>query len=324
MPTTTCDIDQWQKLFGVTYEALDQSEMKIRALDMVTWTGKPGESEYEIQDERVKKAIDYLYDKKRHFDFSRSSLESVNKFIYQLSFYYATLDICKEYQITFAGVKCQDELSAHECTVCPAIAFLNNDIGPDGAPKKIIPVACENDNDSALTQLWMYLLTSKPARFGDFRDVEEGILTIANCGQHPPYFFGIPDEESVKKLDAVEYIGQEHFYAAEGSAIKGRTPGGEIMTVARLARENLRYQLVAMPIKTIEVSPEEHEKYSFSWPLIRGEMPISDQASVDLWPCNHLGFAYGDLTPHLAEMAHRLDIGYRVFDRKGREYFKPS
>jgi len=37
-----------------------------------------------------------------------------------------------------------------------------------------------------------------------------------------------------------------------------------------------------------------------------------------------LGFAFGDLTYHLAEMAYRLDIGYRIFDRKGREYFKPS
>ncbi|GAI80985.1 unnamed protein product, partial [marine sediment metagenome] len=26
--------------------------------------------------------------------------------------------------------------------------------------------------------------------FGDFRDVEDGILSIVNCGQHPPYFFG--------------------------------------------------------------------------------------------------------------------------------------
>lgn len=321
MPTTTCDIDQWQKIFGVTYEALDQSEIKLRALKMTRWEGKPGESDYKILDERVKKAVEYLYNEEHgHFDFFRESLKSLNKFVYQLCFYYAALDLCKEYQVTFAGIKCQDELSARECTACPATAFLNNDVGPEGKLKEIIPVACENDNDSALTQLWMHLLTGKPAGFGDFRDIENGILTIANCGQHPPYFFGTSGEDSIKKLDTAEYIGQEHFYAAGGSAVRGRTSGGEIMTVARLARENLRYQLIAMPIETVSVSPEEHKKYSLSWPLIRGKTPISQETLINIWPCNHLGFAYGDLTPQLVEMAHRLHIGYRVFDRKGREY----
>lgn len=325
MPTTTCDVDQWQKLFGITYETLDQSEIKIRALKMVKWTGKPGESDYKILDKRVKQAIEYLYEKKHgHFDFSRDSLKSLNKFVYQLCFYCAALDLCREYQITFAGIKCQDELSARECTACLATAFLGNDVGPEGKPKEIIPVACENDNDSALTQLWMYLLTGKPSGFGDFRDVEGGILTIMNCGQHPPYFFGTPDEDSVKKLDAVEYMGQEIYYAAGGSSVRGRTPGGQIMTIARLARENLRYHLVATTIETIKVSLEEHKKYNLAWPIIKGKIPIPEETLIDVWPCNHLGFAYGDLTPHLVEMAHRLDIGYRVFDINGREYSKPS
>ncbi|RJS89308.1 hypothetical protein CW700_04760 [Candidatus Bathyarchaeota archaeon] len=326
MPTTTADVDQWQKLFGVSYEALDQSEILIRAHRMVRWSGRrPGESEYEILDRRVRDALNYLYGEKHgSFDFSREKLRSIHKFLYQLTIYYATLDLCREYDATFAGIKCQDELSARECTACLASAYLNNDIGPDGRPKPIIPVACENDMDSALTQLMMHLLTGKPAGFGDFRDVEDGILTIANCGQHPPYFFGGPDEDSVKKLDAVEYLGQEIFYPAGGSSVRGRTPGGYTMTIARLGRENLRYQLVATVIRTIDVSPEEHERYNYSWPLIRGEIPIPDEVLIDVWPCNHMGFAYGDLTPALAEMAHRLGIGYRIFDATGREHYKPS
>jgi len=107
----------------------------------------------------------------------------------QLSLYFAGEDITKEFAVTFAGIKCQDELSANHCTACLMAAYLSNDIGPDGEPKKVIPVACENDMDSALTQLMMHLITGKPAGFGDFRDVEKGILYIVNCGQHPPYFF---------------------------------------------------------------------------------------------------------------------------------------
>jgi len=325
MPTTTADIDQWQKRFGISYEALDQSEMKLRALNMVRWSGKPGESDYEIVDPRVKNALEFLYEEKHgRFDFSRDKLRSIHKFLYQLSFYYAALDIFKEYGITFGGIKCQDELSARDCTACIATSYLSNDIGPDGNPKSIYPVACENDMDSALTQLWLYLLSGQPAGFGDFRDVENGELIISNCGQHPPYFFGRPSENSEAKLDRVEYMGQEMYYAAGGSSVRGRTPSGEIMTVARLARENLRYQLVATVIETVDVPLDEHKKYTYSWPIIKGKIPVKDEVLIDVWPCNHLGFTYGDFTPHLVEMAHRLNIGYRVFDAKGCEHYKPT
>lgn len=68
----------------------------------------------------------------------------------------------------------------------------------------------------------------------------------------------------VRKLDAVECMGQEIYYASGGSSVRGRTPGGQIMTIARLARENLRYYLVATTIETIKVSLEEHKKYNLA------------------------------------------------------------
>ncbi len=323
MPTTTADVDQWQKLFGLSYEALDQSELLVRAWEMVKWTGRPGESEYEILDDRLRKAAEYL-SKHGKIDLSREKLRSFSKIVYQLSLYYACRDIVDEYGATFAGVKCQDELSSRECTVCLLTAYMNNDIGPDGEDKPVIPMACENDMDSALTQLIMHLITGKPSGFGDFRDVEDGILYIINCGQHPPYFFGGPEMDSKAKLDLVEYMGQEIFYDAGGSSVRGRTPGGHLMTVARLGRENLRYKLVATVIKTVDVDPSEHERYNPSWPIIKGKIPMPDKELIQVWPCNHLGFTYGDITPALAEVAHRLDIGYTIYDREGRKYQKPT
>jgi L-fucose isomerase len=323
MPTTTADVDQWQKLFGISYEALDQSEILRRALDMVEWSGKPGEGKYEIKDSRLKEAAVYLQ-KHGSIDYSRPKLREYSKMILQLSLYYAGVDITNEYGVTFAGVKCQDELSSLHCTACLMAAYLSNDVGPDGKPKNVIPVACENDMDSALTQLIMLLATGKPAGFGDFRDVENGILYIVNCGQHPPYFFGGPEVDSVKKLDAVEYMGQELFYDAGGSSVRGRTPGGHVMTVARLGRENLRYHLVASVIQTLPVEKTEHDKYNPSWPIIKGRIPMPDKELISVWPCNHLGFSYGDLTPVLTEIAHRLDIGYTIYDAEGHRYHKPT
>lgn len=324
MSTTTADVDQWQKVFGISYEALDQSELTDRAICMVKWEGEPGESAYEILDTRVSKAASFLIGGGHgSFDFSREKMKGPEKFILQLAYYYAAMDLIDELGVTFAGIKCQDELSAKFCTVCPAAAFLNNDVGPDGQAKRVIPVACENDMDSSLSQLLLYLLTGAPAAFGDFRDVEDGVLVIINCGQHPQYFFGAPGEDPVLKLDRTEYLGQEYYYAAGGSAVRGRTPAGQTVTVARLGRQNLRYELVATVIETLEVDPAEHERYTPSWPILKGTIPIRDEVLIDAWPCNHLAFAYGDLTGALAELAHRLDIGYRIFDRHGREYRKP-
>ena len=324
MSTTTADVDQWQKVFGISYEALDQSELTDRVMDMVEWEGKPGVSAYKISDTRVSDSASFLIDEGHgSFDFTREKMRGPEKFVLQLAYYYAALDLIDELGVTFAGIKCQDELSAKFCTVCPAAAFLNNDVGPDGKVKRIIPVACENDMDSSLSQLLLHLLTGEPAAFGDFRDVEDGVLAIINCGQHPPYFFGAPGEDPLSKLDRTEYLGQEYYYAAGGSAVRGRTPAGQTVTVARLGRQNLRYELVATVIETLEVDPSEHERYTPSWPILKGRIPVGDEVLIDAWPCNHLAFTYGDLTGALAELAHRLDIGYRIFDRHGKEYRKP-
>ncbi len=321
MATTTADVDQWQKIFGVSYEALDQSVLTDIALEMVSWEGFPGSSKYQINDTRVQKAVDHLLQGGHGiFDFSRDKMPGPEKFVLQLAYYFAALDIINERGATFAGIKCQDELSAKYCTVCPAAAFLNNDVGPDGEKKQIIPVACENDMDSALTQLLLYLLSDQPAGFGDFRDIEDRMLSIINCGQHPPYFFGTPYEDSENKLKRTEYLGQEYYYLAGGSAVRGRTPGGQTITVARLGRQNLRYELVATVIETSDVDPSEHDKYTPSWPIIKGKTPVDDDVLIEAWPCNHLAFTFGDWTAALAELAQNLDIGFRIFDKHGREY----
>ncbi|MEW6553999.1 MAG: hypothetical protein AB1384_06910 [Actinomycetota bacterium] len=318
MCTTTADVDAWAKLFGISYEALDQSELTARALRYVSWSGKAGESDpVAISDARVAAGIESL---ERHcvLDCSREKFRDLNKLTYQLSYYYAACDLLEEYGGTFTGIKCQDELSAHECTMCLATAFLSCDFGPLGEAKRVVPCACENDMDSSLTQLMLSLLSGgKSAGFGDFRDVEDDTLAIVNCGQHPPAFFGWEEESAEEKLARTEFVGQEVFYDAGGAAVRGRTGGGQVMTIARVARENLRYFLVGTVLDTVDVDPREHERYNFSWPIIRGVTPISGEELIALWPCNHLGFVYGDYTPHLVELASRLGMGYRVYDRNG-------
>ncbi len=324
MPTATADPNLWQKLFKVSYDHRDQSEIVNRALAMVKWSGRPGESDYEIVDARVANAVDYRQ-KTGNFDFSRASLPSINKFVLQVAMFYAARDIIEETGATFCGIKCQDELSANLCTACIATSYLGNDVAPDGTPQaRIYPTSCENDMDTALTQLLLHLLSGQPAAFGDFRDVEDGKLAIVNCGQHPTYFFGAPDEAGKTKDQRAEFLGQEIFYAGGGAAVRGRTPGGLQVTVARLGRENMRYYLAATVIETVDVDPKEHERYSVSWPILRGKIPLSERALATMWPSNHLAFTFGDYTPHLVELAEQLDIGYRIVDGNGNEHLRPS
>jgi L-fucose isomerase-like protein len=324
MPTATADPNLWQKLFKVSYDHRDQSEIVDRAGAMVRWNGRPGESNYEIIDSRVAAAVDYKQ-RTGKFDFSRASLPSIQKFALQVAMFYAAREIIEETGATFAGIKCQDELSANLCTACVATCYLGNDVAPDGTPQsRVYPTSCENDMDTALTQLLLHLLSGQPAAFGDFRDVEDGALAIVNCGQHPTYFFGRPDEAGQIKDLRAEFLGQEIFYAGGGAAIRGRTPGGLKATVARLGRENMRYYLAATVVETLDIDPAEHERYNVSWPILRGKLALPDRELAAMWPSNHLAFTFGDYTPHLVELAERLDIGYRIIDETGNEYRRPT
>ena len=33
--------------------------------------------------------------------------------------------------------------------------------------------------------------------------------------------------------------------------------------------------------------------------IVKSKLPITDQQMIKMWPCNHLGFAYGNYLPHL-------------------------
>ena len=136
MSTTTADVDQWQKLFGVSYEALDQSALPLRASSMVHWSGKPGQSDYVIKDERVSEAIAFLVAGGHgSFDFEGEKTTSLARFVLQLAMYFAALDIASEYGITFMGIKCQDELGyfTHPARRYPVLYLLH------GVPGRRVP-----------------------------------------------------------------------------------------------------------------------------------------------------------------------------------------
>ncbi|MBC8224727.1 hypothetical protein H8E65_09070 [Candidatus Bathyarchaeota archaeon] len=51
---------------------------------------------------------------------------------------------------------------------------------------------------------------------------------------------------------------------------------------------------------------------------------MPDEGLIGVWLCNHLGFNYGDITPELAKISPKMDIGYTIYDGKRRRYQKST
>ncbi len=330
MPTTRINQEELMARWGISSENLDQQVFLDRAFAMFEWQGQPGLSRINsVKDKRVSLALRELYDSKPE-KFSAIKERSVprDKFAIQCAMYMAISDIAAEKGATAVTIKCQDECSSVYATCCIATSFLGNNLDLQGRAKKIIPASCETDLPTLFSQLLLARLSGAPAGFGDFRyvktDKAKTILAVVNCGQHPMYFAGKERDSWRSKLASTDFPGQEHFYAAGGSAVRMRTAGKQEVTLARLGVENGRFTLAATIMDTYDVDASRHDSYNPAWPIIEGYVPVTDEVLGKEWPSNHLGFAYGYHLPALAELAEQMGIGYTIWDRKGRIYQKPS
>ncbi len=330
MPTTRINQEELAARWGISSENLDQQVFLDRAFKMLEWQGEPGISRVKsVKDRRLSAALRGLYDPHpRKFSAIKERSVSRDKFALQCAMYLAVSDIAAEKGATAVTIKCQDECSSKYATCCIATSFLGNDLDLLGHAKKIIPASCETDLPTLLSQMLLSRLTGKPAGFGDFRyvktDKSKTILAVVNCGQHPLYFAGREKDSWRSKLANTEFPGQEHFYAAGGSAMRMRTAGNQEVTLARLGVENGRFMLAATIMDTYDVDKSRHDSYNRAWPIIEGHVPVADEVLGKEWPSNHLGFAYGYHLPALVELAEQMGIGYTVWDRKGRIYHKPA
>ena len=342
MPTTRIDQEELARRWGISSESLDQQVFLDRAFAMFDWAGEPGKSAIrKIRHAGVREAVEGNYDASpEKFAVLPDREVTRDKYALQVAMYFAVQEIADEKGAGAVTIKCQDECSGVYATCCQATSFLGNDTDPNGRRKRMIPTSCETDLPTMYSQFLLKELSGKPSGFGDFRFVktfvdpdlaggsgavnERTLLAIVNCGQHPLYYAGREKDSLKQKRAAVEYPGQEHFYAAGGAAVRMRTAGGQDMTVARLGVENGRLYLVACPLRTTEVSPDRHASYNRAWPIIEGEIPVTDQVMGRKWPSNHLGFVYGDHIPALIELAERMGLGYLIWDGAGREFSRPS
>jgi L-fucose isomerase len=247
--TAGADPAQWQRLFGVDIEIVDQLEIVQKA-----------ES---LDPDEVKRHLDWLTSRLGSIEFLDPFTSKA--FERQIRSYLATQNLMKEHGFDFIGVKCQPELSEGYVTQCVAHMLMNGNEDADGSKPAVVHV-CESDADGALTMQILQLLSGgNPTGLLDVRwfDRHKGIWTLANCGAMAATFFATEQDPSgFSQVNA-----KPHAFGKGGGGAYPAVASSQPVTLARLCRKNGEYwmaiisgEALSRPIqelsKTTEVFPQ--------------------------------------------------------------------
>jgi L-fucose isomerase len=295
--TTLADFAQWQKMFGIECDHRDQYEIVRRAET--------------IDPARTSLHIDWL---RSHTGLmAYGGAFSPQSLIKQVNSYLALKDIIAEGNYDFIGLKCQSELSDHYAIGCLAMALLGDTQDAEGA-KQSVPVACEADNDGALTMRILSLIAGRPSNLMDIRllRAEDQEIVFANCGGMPTYFAG-------RSPNAAENLVQVHmmenaFGKAGGGTVQFVCAPGEV-TVARLFRVDGRYCLGAMEGSFIDRPREDLRRTTYCWPHAFFRSDIDFTKFFNTIGANHMHAVYGCHAQALRDLCALLDIEYINYNR---------
>lgn len=296
----TADPPQWQSLFGVDLEHIDQLEIARRAK--------------EVPQEKVEEAFSWLKDKVGSIYWDDKTL-TADKLKLQVRAYYATQEIIKEKELDFVAIKCQPELSDTFVTQCLSQAFLNDPYDMDGLKEPFV-CACEADLDGALTMQILKLMTNQPVLFYDLRhyDAKDDVYVFSNCGSMATFYAGrssVP-EENLKRVSLYPQIS--FYYPGGGAAVQYMAAPGKA-TFARLARKNGKYWMVVFAGEFIEEPQEKLKEATLEWPQAFVRLNIPPQVLVETLGSNHLHTVAGDYVDCLTEFCAMVGIEITVLGR---------
>ena len=303
MYTAVANLEQWQRLFGVDVENIEQEDI-VRAGEKAC-------------DEQVTKARQWLEAHCKEVRYNGSNLTPaiLEK---QIRAYYGLRSIIRERGLDFIGIKAHGDLTEHYCTVDVAEAFLNDPYDWDG-PKETIVAATEADMDGAMTMQIFKLITGKPVLFADVRhyDFDHQVWFFSNSGTHATYFAGASDcpEENMKNVSLLPETGD---YPAGGAAVQHFAAPGKV-TLARLARKNGNYTLTIVPAELVQFDGNTMQQLASlttpQWPIAFAKLEVGPDEFLSRFPCNHIHGVYGDHVEELITFASLLGIDYTVYRR---------
>ena len=292
MYSSTVSMQDWQKLFGIDVEHIDQSEIVREAEN--------------IPEEEVEKAFRWLTQNVGKIAYNGTTF-TPEKLKTQIRHYQATKKLIDENQLDFIGVKCHYEMSRHYCTECLSAAFLNDPYDWDG-PKPTCVCACEADSDAALTMEILKLLTDDPVIFMDVRhyDAENDLMVFCNCGSQSTYYAAASDDYK-ENLAKVTLYPALDIYAGGGCHVNMQTKPGKA-TIARLCRSEGKYRMVIIPCEFVSMPVEKEAETTKEWPHVFAKLPFDHQIFLNNFDANHCHAVYGNHVDELKMICKMLHI----------------
>lgn len=301
MYTAVANLDQWNSIFGVDVEHIEQ-------YDIMRYAER-------VESSRVESALSWLEKHVGEIKYDGKAL-TPDKLKAQIRSYHAFRMIIEERQLDFIGTKAHGDLTDWFVTMDVAEAFLNDPYDWEG-PHDPIVAATEADMDGALTMQILHHLSGEPVLFADIRhyDADDAVWYFANSGTHATYFASrsMDPEENLRK---VTFWPEVSYYPAGGASVQYFACEGP-MTMARLARKNGRYWLAIVPCDFVEYPFEVMKAKAATttpqWPHAFARLRVPPDDFLAAYPCNHIHGIVGDWVNELLHVADILGIEARVF-----------
>lgn len=301
MYTAVSNLDQWQQMFGLDVEHVEQQ-------DLVACS-------QQVEAAKVEGARRWLEQHVGQIKYDGQAL-TPEKLNLQIRSYYAYRRLIAERQLDFVGTKAHGDLTDTFVTMDLAEAFLNDPYDWDGAHEPIV-AATEADMDAALTMQIFKHLTGQPVLFSDVRhyDATDRVWYFSNSGTHATFFAGASPDPAVN-LRQVTFYPECAYYPAGGASVHHFAAPGQA-TMARLARKNGRYWLAIVPCEFVqfprEVMLQKGATVTPEWPIAFARLECSADDFLASFPCNHIHGCYGHWEQELLRVAGILGIEARVF-----------
>lgn len=301
MYTAVANLDQWNTMFGLDVEHVEQEDVVRCAA--------------EVDEKRAAAGLAWLENHVGEIKYDGAGL-TPEKLALQVRSYYAYRRIIEDRRLDFIGTKAHGDLTDTFVTVDVAEAFLNDPYDWDG-PHEPIVAATEADMDAALTMQLMKLATGEPVLFSDVRhyDAEDDVWYFSNSGTHATYFAG-RSRDPAENLKHVTFYPEASYYPAGGASVHHFAAEGRV-TLARLARKSGRYWMAIVPGQVVQFPREKMlakgATVTPEWPIAFTRLECPPERFLTDFPCNHIHGCYGEWEAELLHIADILGIEATVF-----------
>nr|WP_281361383.1 hypothetical protein [Actinopolyspora biskrensis] len=303
MNTAVANTDQWQRLFGIDVEEIDQYELVLRAERADAGEAREAREWFEQHAAGV------------HYDGVKLTPELLER---QIRSYLAAREIIEERNLDFSGIKAQPELTENFATMDITEALLNDPYDWNG-PKRPHVCATEADMDGALTMRLFGDVAGTPALFADVRHyhADRDVWDLCNSGQHATWFAGRSDDPAAN-LANVHLCPEVFFFPAGGASVQHVAAPGT-MTLGRLTRSGGHYRMQLMLGEFLDLDADTTEdlvrRSTPEWPHAFARLDAPADTFLSRFGANHIHAVPGDHRAVLRAVAEQLDIELEEWTR---------